>query len=398
MFDSEQFRKKVEEQLNNISEEKCIVFGIRSTMRVLPLLTYKELNNEAFGFWKLEDRNKYLLSIYFSYKYTIGKLFNKDLEYNCYSNTTYDAAAVVEDIYYFYIIRASAFITHSFIKVNVKSSVTSMVSGIIYALCVFNLHTKNNYSNSIIQETENDLILINKLTAEELLQCPLWSQTIPNEWQQLLNNFKEDVLSLNAGFEVWLDWYDDRLQGKPIDIELLKQWNAIPPEIEEQGAIAINAYLKNLVQKTAMKPLNRVRAIFIGYGEAGKTSLIRVLNDENVIEGQEDMTAGIAIRYWKIPQTDIEAHFWDFGGQVMAHATHQFFLRASCLYVLVLNARSEINSTEQAEYWLEHIKSFAGDAPVLIVGNKADNKIALNLDMAYLKEKYPNIIQLYSLS
>ena len=67
------------------------------------------------------------------------------------------------------------------------------------------------------------------------------------------------------------------------------------------------------------------------------------------------MTAGIDIRDWPVPQTAIKAHFWDFGGQVMAHATHQFILRSDCLYVVVLNARSEINSNEQAEYWLEHV-------------------------------------------
>nr|WP_286011441.1 COR domain-containing protein [Methylovulum psychrotolerans] len=153
-----------------------------------------------------------------------------------------------------------------------------------------------------------------------------------------------------------------------------------------------------MAKKIATQPLNRVRAIFIGYGEAGKTSLIRALHNEPVVEGMEGMTAGIDIRDWQIPDTEIKAHFWDFGGQVMAHATHQFFLRSSCLYMLVLNARSEINSTEQAEYWLQHVKSFGGDAPVMIVGNKAD-QANVNLDMAYLQGKYPSrIVGFYPLS
>jgi len=254
----------------------------------------------------------------------------------------------------------------------------------------------NADSTPIVKEIQADLILIDQLTAQVFLQAPLWSSPPPEEWLQWLNNFKTDALSLNAGFEVWLDWYEERLQGKLIDVDLLEQWVNIPEEIESQSVAAINAYLKNLAEKTATQPLNRVRAIFIGYGEAGKTSLIRALHNEPVAEN-EPMTAGIDIRDWFVPNTDIKAHFWDFGGQVMAHATHQFFLRSSCLYVLVLNARSEINGTEQAEYWLQHVKSFGGNAPVMIVGNKAD-LASVNLNMAYLQGKYPSIVGFYPVS
>jgi hypothetical protein len=163
-----------------------------------------------------------------------------------------------------------------------------------------------------------------------------------------------------------------------------------------QGAAEINAHLINLRNKSASQPLNRVRAIFIGYGDAGKTSVIRVLHDEQV-QAAEPMTPGIDIREWKVPDTDIHAHFWDFGGQVMVHATHQLFLRESCLYVLVISARTETNATEQAEYWLEHVNSFGKGAPVMIVGNKCDQAL-LNLEMASLREKYPNIVDYYPLS
>jgi hypothetical protein len=163
-----------------------------------------------------------------------------------------------------------------------------------------------------------------------------------------------------------------------------------------QGAAEINAHLINLRNKSANQPLNRVRAIFIGYGDAGKTSVIRVLHGEPV-QAAEPMTPGIDIREWHVPDTDIRAHFWDFGGQVMVHATHQLFLRESCLYVLVISDRIETNATEQAEYWLEHVNSFSKGAPVMIVGNKCDQAL-LNLEMASLRGKYPNIVDYYPLS
>jgi hypothetical protein len=81
----------------------------------------------------------------------------------------------------------------------------------------------------------------------------------------------------------------------------------------------------------------------------------------------------------------------------MVHATHQLFLRDACLYVLVISACSEINATEQAEYWLEHVKSFGKNSPVIIVGNK-DDQAALHLDMGHLTQKYPNIVKFFPLS
>ena len=154
----------------------------------------------------------------------------------------------------------------------------------------------------------------------------------------------------------------------------------------------INAYLTSLQQGLVAGPLNRVRTIFIGDGDVGKTSLIRVLHGEPVVEGIETKTPGIAIREWSVPGTDIKASFWDFGGQVMVHATHQLFLRESCLYVLLVSSREKEKVTERAEYWLEHVKSFGRGSPVLIVANKAD-KEPVQLDQGLLASKYPGMIQ-----
>jgi hypothetical protein len=81
----------------------------------------------------------------------------------------------------------------------------------------------------------------------------------------------------------------------------------------------------------------------------------------------------------------------------MAHATHQFFLRSQCLYVVVLAGRAERNPNEEAEYWLEHVRAFGDSAPALLVGNKAD-VMPVNLDLTTLKQKFPNIAGFYSLS
>ncbi len=150
-------------------------------------------------------------------------------------------------------------------------------------------------------------------------------------------------------------------------------------------------------QSKELRPLNLVRAFFIGNSGAGKTSLIRTLTGEQVYEGKEAMTSGIDIREWPVGDTAITAHFWDFGGQVMAHSTHHFFLREHCLYILVMDARTEVNANEQAEYWLEHVRTFGGNAPVMLVGNKSELTL-VNLDLQFLQDKYPNIIGFYPIS
>ncbi len=376
-------RQEVKERLQGMPKDKCAAFAVRSAMRVLPVLAIdKSIQLEVFPFWKKQDKEKYLLAIFQVYGGVIAYAISGHAR--VYLGSSYDRVG------------AAASLTYSANPIYPLY----VIYALIYAAsndAPFAVHAANVAANYALPEILQDLSDLPHLSAMELLNKPLWSGTAPLEWQQLLSDFNQAALSLDAGFEVWLAWYEQRLLGKPIDIDLLQQWNRIPSEINAQGPVAINAYLKNISEKTATRPLNRVRAIFIGYGEAGKTSLVKVLNGEPVTEDCVDMTAGIDISDWRVPNTEINAHFWDFGGQVMAHATHQFFLRERCLYVLVLNGRSEINGTEQAEYWLEHVKSFGKNAPVMIVANKAD-KARLSVDMGYLKTKYPSIIDLYPLA
>jgi hypothetical protein len=247
------------------------------------------------------------------------------------------------------------------------------------------------------------------------LAQPLWPEGVWAEAALLWARLQKDLRRLGAGFEIWIDWYQDRLDGKSFDWEIERQWALLSKEQLSQSPAEINAYLKGLRSGLLTKELKRVRAIFIGHGEVGKTSLIRALHGEDVIQGEEPMTQGIAIKDAVLSTNGIEeeagvftsvtdyndddltVHFWDFGGQVMAHATHQFFLRSKCLYVVVLAGRAERNPNEEAEYWLEHVRAFGDNAPVLLVGNKAD-VILVNLDLTTLKHKFPNIAGFYSLS
>ena len=162
----------------------------------------------------------------------------------------------------------------------------------------------------------------------------------------------------------------------------------MPPEIlkkADQPQVIIKYFATHRRQ-----PLNEAKLILIGQGSVGKTSLAKRLTKNNY-NPLENKTDGIAIEKWdiKVNKENVCLNVWDFGGQEIMHATHQFFLTKRSLYLLVLDARltQEENRTE---YWLKLIQSFGGDSPVIIVGNKTDQH-PLDIDRRGLLIKYPNI-------
>ncbi|MCP4582448.1 MAG: GTP-binding protein, partial [candidate division Zixibacteria bacterium] len=159
-----------------------------------------------------------------------------------------------------------------------------------------------------------------------------------------------------------------------------------PMEIAQKGIKAIGEYFKSL--KGEKRPLNEVKVILVGDGGAGKTSLVKQLLGEkfNISEPQ---THGIKIKPWHISESgiDVKVHLWDFGGQQIMHATHQFFLSKRSLYVLVLDGRKD----EKAEYWLKHIESFGGDSQILVVINKIDENPGHDVNRVFLQDKYKAI-------
>ena len=112
---------------------------------------------------------------------------------------------------------------------------------------------------------------------------------------------------------------------------------------------------------------------------------------DNQFDAAERKTEGISIRDWQVKakKEQVKLRVWDFGGQEIMHATHQFFLTERSLYVLVINTRED-ERANKIEYWLKLIETLGQQAPVIIVGNKVDDH-PLDLDERGLQNKYPNI-------
>lgn len=139
------------------------------------------------------------------------------------------------------------------------------------------------------------------------------------------------------------------------------------------------------------RPLNETKLILVGRGAVGKTSIVNQLlygRFENVKK-----TEGIQITNWPLTvgekRDSVRLNVWDFGGQEIMHATHQFFLTERTLYLLVLSGREGVEDAD-ADYWLKLIQSFGGDSPVVVVLNKI-KEYPFDVNRNALLRKYPFI-------
>jgi internalin A len=139
------------------------------------------------------------------------------------------------------------------------------------------------------------------------------------------------------------------------------------------------------------RPLNEAKLILVGRGAVGKTSIVNRLIHGTFTD--EKKTEGIRITEWPLTvgeqRDNVRLNVWDFGGQEIMHATHQFFLTARSLYLLVLSGRDGVEDAD-AEYWLKLIQSFGGDSPVIIVLNKI-KEYPFDVNRNALLRKYPFI-------
>ena len=210
----------------------------------------------------------------------------------------------------------------------------------------------------------------------------------------------------------WLYLSHNRLTGLPDCLRPLKTLSelylhdnpalGLPPEIlgptwdevcqqrvnPAEPAQILDYYFRT---RQAHRPLNEAKLILVGRGGVGKTCLVNRLV-RNTFDRQQSRTHGIQITDWPVPLAggdEVRLHLWDFGGQEIMHATHQFFLTQRGLYLLVLSGR-EGNEDLEAEYWLRIIESFGAESPVIVVLNKI-REMPFEVNRRALQAKYPGI-------
>jgi small GTP-binding protein len=163
---------------------------------------------------------------------------------------------------------------------------------------------------------------------------------------------------------------------------------------EQPYEMVVEWFLQRAAGKN--QTLNEIKVVFLGDGEAGKSHTIaRLMNDggepdTTVFDGQS--TPGIVIRHkdYTVDGRSFRVNYWDFGGQEIMHSMHRIFLTGRTMYVILLNARDDTQG-DRAKYWLHNVKSFAPDAPVLLVLNKIDQNENATVDEPDLRSRYENL-------
>ena len=172
--------------------------------------------------------------------------------------------------------------------------------------------------------------------------------------------------------------------------------NAPPIEIVKQGNTAILDWLA-----ANKKRLDEIKIILIASPKAGKTSLLKRLKDDSFKEG-EVQTDGVNIEHILFKETTtfknyiklhgITGDFWDFGGQEIMNATHQFFLTNRSVYILVLDARNDANVPAQIRQWVKRIKATADNSSIIVTANQADVNTGFGFENEYeLTEEFRQI-------
>ncbi|AFY99750.1 COR domain-containing protein [Calothrix sp. PCC 6303] len=220
-----------------------------------------------------------------------------------------------------------------------------------------------------------------------------------------LTGLPESIGQLNKLKELIL--YDNKLLTLPQELTKLTQLKKLdirnndlgelPPEVKRkytQPAPVFN-FIRQL-QEEGSERIYEAKLLIIGEGGAGKTSLANKLIDSKYklkLEGgdnPEKSTEGIDVLRFDFPHSSgnpFRINIWDFGGQEIYHATHQFFLTKRSLYLLVADTRQD---NTDFNYWLEVVELLSEASPAIIVKNeKQDRPCQVNENQ--LRGRFPNL-------
>lgn len=178
----------------------------------------------------------------------------------------------------------------------------------------------------------------------------------------------------------------------------------IPDEILEKGVDAIRNYLRSKAEADTEDFLYEAKMVMVGRGNVGKTVLTKRLTNPDYALSASKTTHGISVlkNPFLLPTKvggvahDFRFNIWDFGGQEKYDATHQVFITNRSVYLFLTEAREESNYLD-FYYWLNTIRLFSSNSPVVAVLSKSDERRKL-LPVSVYKEKFDNIVDFVDVS
>ena len=254
------------------------------------------------------------------------------------------------------------------------------------------LNSSENKLKKLPQSIGNlDKLTILKLWNNQLKTLPeslgnLNNLKVLNLWRNKLTTLPESLGKLTSLDELYLD--NNQLTSLPESLGNLTNLTHLnisvnplvkpPIELAEQGIEEIMKYFQQLKEE-GVDYIYEAKLLIVGEGGAGKTTLAKKIDNPNYnLREDEESTKGIDIIKYSFPildkegkKRDFKVNIWDFGGQEIYHATHQFFLTKRSLYTLVADTRKE---DTDFYYWLNVVELLSDNSPLLIIKNEKQNR------------------------
>ena len=357
--------KKLQQALTALSAEQRARFGMRCALRALPMLVAKDAH---FSYWPEEKVDQYLISL----------------------PHAVNLAAVYNDAYNVIVAACDAYTYDARDDAAAYAAYTAAFANVAYAAAS---HATQALLHGNIIRLNNDFYHQDIVNLQHRIDAPLWPAGAPSAWSTAARRLIAALRQRKLDY--WADQYAGWIAGR-FDREKIQHAARMPQSTIKAGVEAQLAYLRAEVRRR----FGETRVIYLGEAGAGKTSLIRRLHGET-IRPHEGATTRVEIRERTLERTgqQLRVHDWDFGGQLIMHATHQFFLSEKVIYVVVIDIRRE----DALVYWLEHARVFGNGAPTLVVLNKIDTMPSgvhtpLEFDPKALQKRYHFVNNFHKMS
>lgn len=309
---------------------------------------------------------------------------------------------------------------------NASNNEIDSLAGLENIINISNLDLSfNRFKDIKIPNTFNHLEILNIASNQlekiefsdpihSLLTLILYKNKIETlEWLKFTPNLKSLYLGTNQ-----LALFTD-LDILPTTLEILVIENNpiqnIPLTVingnQSEGGYNCLQDLKNFFSEFPDKAIHEVKIILTGNSDVGKSKFAEYFIYNRYSEDRMT-THGMQVFNFTPPQEiineynlpyDTNVMLYDFGGQEYFHNTHKLYFSNNAVYILLweeaTNKNEPITTTIErsatqtvqtvlehfdAEYWLNNIRFFAKDSPILIAHNKADIPLSHDRDVSLL--------------
>ena len=386
---NDDFERSVRELAEELSPCQQAYFAWLCAVRVLPIFS----TGRRFSYWR-EKKQAYLNHIFFALDICSMYHFNNDIAITNYDAFTASCAAkAVSDASH------AAENAAVWAAINAVSQAAYVVAYVLENATGITAHAAANavrasyYTSEEMRDHLHKIILSDLKAMRDNNPESICGDT--SIYGSLWKDFLSELEEISCAY--WARQYKELFDNNFVLSELNKKdvilRLEIPDAIFAEGAAAVAKHMESIAVQ-GEKETKEARIILLGSKGAGKTSLAKKLHDVNSrMPRKSESTAGVdTSKLALIP--DETTHLWDFGGHVIAQAAHKCFMSAECVYVIVIDGRTEqqLNIDEHRK-WLSAVQTYSeGRAKVFMLLNISDEN-KRKMPEKKLKSEFPGLIE-----